>query len=64
MSERPQPHYLGHRERLRERFRKAGAGALADYELLELLPVAGGTITALCSVYSYVRSLIGVPSRP
>jgi DNA repair protein RadC len=31
------PHYLGHRERLRERFRKGGAGALADYELLELV---------------------------
>jgi DNA repair protein RadC len=31
------PHYLGHRERLRERFRKAGGGALADYELLELV---------------------------
>jgi DNA repair protein RadC len=31
------PHYLGHRERLRERFRTAGGGALADYELLELV---------------------------
>ncbi|MGQ2902830.1 MAG: RadC family protein [Neoaquamicrobium sediminum] len=31
------PHYLGHRERLRTRFREAGAGALSDYELLELL---------------------------
>lgn len=31
------PHYLGHRERLRDRFRKAGADALADYELLELI---------------------------
>jgi DNA repair protein RadC len=31
------PHYLGHRERLRERFRSAGAEALPDYELLELL---------------------------
>jgi DNA repair protein RadC len=31
------PHYLGHRERLRERFLKAGGGALADYELLELI---------------------------
>jgi DNA repair protein RadC len=31
------PHYLGHRERLRERFRKGGADALADYELLELI---------------------------
>jgi len=31
------PHYHGHRERLRERFRQAGAGALSDYELLEML---------------------------
>lgn len=31
------PHYLGHRERLRERFQKAGAAGLHDYELLELL---------------------------
>ena len=29
------PHYHGHRERLRERFRVAGADALSDYELLE-----------------------------
>ncbi|MCB1507239.1 MAG: DNA repair protein RadC [Hyphomicrobiaceae bacterium] len=31
------PHFHGHRERLRERFRKGGPDALADYELLELL---------------------------
>jgi len=31
------PHYHGHRERLRGRFREAGPAALADYELLELL---------------------------
>src|SRR5215475_717712 len=31
------PHYYGHRERLRGRFREAGAAALSDYELLELL---------------------------
>ncbi len=31
------PHYLGHRRRLRERFQLAGADALPDYELLELL---------------------------
>jgi DNA repair protein RadC len=31
------PHYLGHRDRLRDRFAQAGADALADYELLELL---------------------------
>jgi len=32
------PHYLGHRERLRERFASSGAAdTFADYELLELL---------------------------
>ena len=31
------PHYEGHRHRLRERFLKGGAEALADYELLELI---------------------------
>ncbi len=34
---KPQPDYLGHRERLRQRFVAASAEALADYELLELL---------------------------
>ena len=33
----PRPHYHGHRDRLRARFRDAGANALSDYELLELL---------------------------
>ena len=31
------PHYHGHRERLRARFRESGPDAIADYELLELL---------------------------
>jgi DNA repair protein RadC len=31
------PHYLGHRERLRERFHNAGPDALSDYELLEMV---------------------------
>jgi DNA repair protein RadC len=31
------PHYHGHRERLRARFRDGGSDALADYELLELV---------------------------
>lgn len=31
------PHYLGHRDRLRARFAQAGADALPDYELLELV---------------------------
>lgn len=32
-----EPHYLGHRDRLREKFAEAGGDALPDYELLELL---------------------------
>jgi DNA repair protein RadC len=31
------PHYLGHRERLRERFLEAGPEAVTEYELLELV---------------------------
>jgi len=31
------PHYHGHRERLRARFREAGTEAVSDYELLELV---------------------------
>jgi DNA repair protein RadC len=31
------PHHLGHRERLRQRFRLGGADAMPDYELLELI---------------------------
>ncbi|MEO1015642.1 MAG: DNA repair protein RadC [Pseudomonadota bacterium] len=33
----PTDHRAGHRERLRERFRRAGANALNDYELMELV---------------------------
>jgi DNA repair protein RadC len=32
-----EPHYHGHRDRLRSRFRESGSDALADYELLELI---------------------------
>ena len=31
------PHYYGHRQRLKEKIIKQGAGSLADYELLELI---------------------------
>ncbi len=31
------PHYLGHRDRLRGKFRSKGAESLAEYEILELL---------------------------
>ena len=36
-NDEPKPHYLGHRERLRGRFREAGSDAVGDYELLELI---------------------------
>ena len=36
-SEPAEPHYLGHRERLRAKLLAAGPEALADYELLEFL---------------------------
>ncbi len=32
-----EPHYTNHRQRLRGRFMRAGAAALADYEMLELV---------------------------
>jgi DNA repair protein RadC len=35
--EAEEPHYHGHRERLRERFHNAGPDALSDYELLEMV---------------------------
>ena len=35
--EEPVPHFLGHRERLRDRFKRGGGGALNDYEFLELI---------------------------
>ena len=34
---KPLPHFLGHRERLKERFRESGPDALPDYELLEMV---------------------------
>jgi len=37
LREAAEPHFHGHRQRLRERFMEAGAGALADYELIELV---------------------------
>ena len=34
---KPLPHFLGHRERLRERFKEGGPDAVPDYELLEMV---------------------------
>ncbi len=35
------PQYIGHRKRLRARFMKSGYGALADYEMIELVLFLG-----------------------
>jgi DNA repair protein RadC len=37
LKEASAPHYSGHRQRLRDRFRQGGADALPDYELMELI---------------------------
>ncbi|MCH2548278.1 MAG: DNA repair protein RadC [Alphaproteobacteria bacterium] len=37
MTTKEKPHYIGHRQRLRERFLKGGNAALADYELIEMI---------------------------
>lgn len=63
------PHHLGHRERLRQRF-KAAPDALADYELLELLlfrsipradtkPIA----KALLNRFGSIAEVIGAPEK-
>lgn len=65
----PEAHYLGHRERLRNRFRDGGETALADYEILELLlfrliprrdtkPIA----KALISRFGTLGGVLGAPS--
>ncbi len=37
MNEKKQPHYKGHRARLKKRYTASGIGTLHDYEVLELL---------------------------
>ncbi len=67
---RDQPHFLGHRERLRRRIRENGADTLADYELLEVLlfraiprsdtkPVA----KALLERFGSVAEVLGAPEQ-
>lgn len=62
------PHYHGHRQRLRGRFREAGADTLADYELLELLlfrsiPRADtkATAKALLARFGSFAEVLGAP---
>ena len=64
------PHYLGHRDRLRERFSANGGDTLAEYELLELLlfrliprsdtkPVA----KALLARFGTLAEVLGAPTN-
>lgn len=64
------PHYHDHRGRLRKRFEEAGKGALADYELLELLlfrsiprrdtkPLAKALITR----FGNLAAVLGAPAH-
>lgn len=66
---REQPHYVGHRDRLRERFAATGAETFADYELLEMLlfrliprtdtkPVA----KALLARFGTLAEVLGAPA--
>ena len=65
----PQPHYVGHRDRLRERFAGGGGETFADYELLEMLlfrlipradtkPVA----KALLARFGTLAEVLGAPA--
>jgi DNA repair protein RadC len=65
------PHYYGHRERLRARFREAGAEALADYELLEavlFLAIPRGDVkplakTLIATFGSFAEVIAAPPAR-
>ncbi|MDD9912061.1 MAG: DNA repair protein RadC [Alphaproteobacteria bacterium] len=70
MESKKTPHYHGHRERLKQRFKTAGAENLADYELLELIltyaiprkdvkPIA----KALLSKFHTLSATLGAPER-
>ena len=65
------PHYHGHRERLRARFREAGADALADYEMLEavlFLAIPRGDVkplakTLIATFGSFAEVISASPAR-
>ncbi len=64
------PHYHGHRQRLRERFRDAGPAALPDYELLELLLFRSiqqadtkATAKALITRFGSLAEVLGAPEH-
>jgi len=64
------PHYLGHRERLRQRLRECGPESLHDYEMLELLLFRSiaradtkGRAKALIQRFGSLSEVLGAPER-
>ena len=59
------PHYFGHRERLRRRFREGGADALPDYELLALILFRAGrpVLGSWQAVIDYCRATMGFENK-
>ncbi|MGC4024017.1 MAG: DNA repair protein RadC [Mesorhizobium sp.] len=64
------PHYLGHRERLRQRLRDCGPEALQDYEMLELLLFRSiaradtkARAKALIQRFGSLSEVLGAPER-
>jgi len=64
------PDHLGHRQRLRDRFREAGPAALPDYELLEILLFRSiqradtkSTAKALIARFGSLAEVLGAPEN-
>lgn len=55
VTDKEKPHYIGHRQRMRDRVLERGAESLEDYELLEMLLFAGN---ARADVRPQAKSLI------
>ena len=61
------PHFHGHRQRLRERFMRAGGESLHDYEMLELLlfqASARGDMKPLAKALLNGSAALPPPSAP
>lgn len=63
------PHYIGHRQRLRERFNNTGFSGLSDYEIIELLlmlAIPRGDVKqpakALIKRFSNLRGILDAPA--
>src|SRR5437899_9118842 len=64
------PHYVGHRRRLRERFEKSGLEGFADYEVVELLLTLAiprsdvkQPAKALIARFGNLRAILDAPSE-